>query len=85
MKRPPVPLLAAVVEALDADHQAERRVPHCPTCGKPGRRTACWACGDPLPVQRGRPRAVCTKRECRALRDKFQRLGQLPLTSEALQ
>lgn len=79
----PHPLLPAVIEALQADHPAEHRVPHCPTCGKPGRRAACWACGAPLPVTRGRPRIVCRDPECKALRDKFLRLGALPL--EALQ
>jgi hypothetical protein len=52
-----------------------RPLPCCAKCGRQPRRTTCWACGAPLEARRGRPRVVCSSRECRNLRIRFVRQG----------
>jgi hypothetical protein len=80
----PVPLLREIVEAHLANDRPESEVKCCVTCGRPARRTACWACGSPLPLKLGRPRLVCESRDCRNLRMRFSRLSAQTLTKDDL-
>jgi hypothetical protein len=76
----PATLLREVVEDQRAEPltdglAASRPLQCCAKCGRQPRRTTCWACGAPLAARRGRPRVVCSSRDCRNLRIRFVRQG----------
>jgi hypothetical protein len=85
----PATLLREVVEDQRAEPltdglAASRPLQYCAKCGRQPRRTTCWACGAPLAARRGRPRVVCSSRDCRNLRIRFVRQGAPAATETAV-